>query len=252
MEIPKTYKNKNQETTLETAFTSWLDTHGLIKFFKSGRFLIEVHCSSQKDSKYIFKQKKEPKSGHYLYVYQGEFSIATESRKPINLTDGMYSSVGDNFTFTQHSKGKALIIKIYEDSPFFMVGGAIEKEGRLKYIDGCTDSLIIPPVKKGMSCLNHLHFPKNISQTFHTHPSVRVGIVARGSGICHTRSWEYYLSEGLIFIIDAEKEHRFTTDKRDSMDVIAFHPDSDFGAEDNFHPMINKTIIRGVSARHHK
>ena len=32
------------------------------------------------------------------------------------------------------------------------------------------------------------------------------------------------------------------------MDVIAFHPDSDFGAEDEFHPMINRTIVKGVAA----
>jgi hypothetical protein len=32
------------------------------------------------------------------------------------------------------------------------------------------------------------------------------------------------------------------------MDVIAFHPDSDFGATDIDHPMINKTFVEGVSA----
>jgi hypothetical protein len=32
------------------------------------------------------------------------------------------------------------------------------------------------------------------------------------------------------------------------MDVIAFHPDSDFGPEDENHPMINRTIVNGVSA----
>jgi len=32
------------------------------------------------------------------------------------------------------------------------------------------------------------------------------------------------------------------------MDVIAFHPDSDFGATDIDHPMINRTIVDGVSA----
>mgnify|MGYP005748185189 FL=1 len=53
----------------------------------------------------------------------------------------------------------------------------------------------------------------------------------------------------MIFIIKPDCEHRFVTDKKSSMDVIAFHPDSDFGAEDEFHPMINKTIINGVSAR---
>ena len=32
------------------------------------------------------------------------------------------------------------------------------------------------------------------------------------------------------------------------MDVIAFHPDSDFGPTDIEHPMINRTIVNGVKA----
>mgnify|MGYP003137174999 CR=1 FL=1 len=38
--------------------------------------------------------------------------------------------------------------------------------------------------------------------------------------------------------------HAFNTPHETGMDVIAFHPDSDFGAEDTFHPMINRTIVR--------
>lgn len=32
------------------------------------------------------------------------------------------------------------------------------------------------------------------------------------------------------------------------MDVIAYHPDSDFGPQDEDHPMVNRTIVDGVSA----
>ena len=32
------------------------------------------------------------------------------------------------------------------------------------------------------------------------------------------------------------------------MNVVAFHPDSDFGATDINHPMINRTIVDGISA----
>ena len=245
MEIPETYQNKNKKTTLDQNFTSWLGSHGLVKSFESNGISFEVYCSSKKDSKY----RGQSVDGHYLFVQEGEFSVATESRKPINLGDGMFSSVGDSFSFTQHSKGKAIIIKMTMERPYFLVGGPIESQGRLKYINGCTDSLIIPPVKKGMSCLNHLHFPKKVEQSFHTHPSVRIGIIAKGSGICETKSSSFHLETGMIFIIKPDCEHRFVTDKKSSMDVIAFHPDSDFGAEDEFHPMINKTIINGVSAR---
>ena len=37
--------------------------------------------------------------------------------------------------------------------------------------------------------------------------------------------------------------------KNESLRVVAFHPDSDFGPEHDFHPMINKTIVDGTSAR---
>jgi len=244
MEVPKTYKNKNKKTTLEIDFTSWVnDTHGLLKSFDSLGSSFEVYCSQEIDSKFIHRQDSQSIYGCYLYVKEGDFSVATESRKPLNLSDGMFASVGENFSFTQHSKGKALIIKMIMESPYFLIGGPIESQGRLKYIDGCTDSLIIPPVKKGMSCLNHLHFPKKIKQTFHSHPSVRIGIIAKGEGMCFTEGWQYYLNEGQIFIIKPDVQHRFTTELK-SMDVIAFHPDSDFGVEDEFHPMINKTIIK--------
>jgi ABC-type amino acid transport substrate-binding protein len=34
------------------------------------------------------------------------------------------------------------------------------------------------------------------------------------------------------------------------MDIVAFHPDSDFGPEHDDHPMINRTIVEGVSAKY--
>jgi hypothetical protein len=55
------------------------------------------------------------------------------------------------------------------------------------------------------------------------------------------------LFEGLDAQLYEAGTHKFDT-KDSSMDVIAFHPDSDFGAEDEFHPMINRTIVKGVSA----
>ena len=47
----------------------------------------------------------------------------------------------------------------------FQVGGPIEAMGRLRYIDGCTDSLLIPPWRRGEACLNHLHIPPGVEQT---------------------------------------------------------------------------------------
>tara|TARA_B100000989_G_scaffold85459_1_gene61316 strand:+ start:1187 stop:1897 length:711 start_codon:yes stop_codon:yes gene_type:complete len=129
------------------------------------------------------------------------------------------------------------------------IGGPLEHTGRLRYIDGCTDSLILPPVIKGDPCLNLLYFPPSTDQTFHTHPSCRIGLVVSGRGICHEKSGETILEEGLAFYLPKDAIHRFET-KSESLRVVAFHPDSDFGPEHDFHPMINKTMVDGTSARH--
>jgi hypothetical protein len=76
-------------------------------------------------------------------------------------------------------------------------------------------------------------------------------------GQCVT-PWERLpLIEGMVFIIHPENgliheghpvgSHCFRTDLR-TMDVVAFHPDSDYGPTDEVHPMINRTIVDGVSA----
>lgn len=208
---------------------------------------------------------------YFVFVYSGCASLV--------IDNGLQSLVPKNAYFSTHGifhltgNFKAICIEVLCDKGKFKenkfkayttIGGPIEEKGRLKYIDGCTDSLLIPPVKKGDPCLNHLHFPAGIIQTPHTHPSHRIGIVANGNGECVTPFGNLPLDEGCIFVIkeyDGQEKsegldgkiyeagtHKFNT-YSSHMDVIAFHPDSDFGPEDEFHPMINRTIVEGVSAK---
>lgn len=169
---------------------------------------------------------------------------------------GMYGSFTTGRIRAEGNARVLIIQAVYHDG-MRMFGGPLEQKGRLKYIDGCTDSLLIPPVKLGDPCLNHLHFPAGIEQTMHTHPSIRIGYVYRGMGQCIT-PWERLpLIEGMVFIIHPENglaheghpvgSHCFRTDLR-TMDVVAFHPDSDYGPTDEVHPMINRTFVDGVSA----
>ena len=106
---------------------------------------------------------------------------------------------------------------------------------------------MIPPLLKGDPCLNALYFPKSITQTPHTHPSVRIGIVAKGSGDCLTPEGVFPLQTGEAFLIAPEALHSFNTFDEE-MIVIAYHPDSDFGATHEDHPMVNRTMIDGISA----
>lgn len=185
------------------------------------------------------------KSGSTYFIFVQEGTVWIDGLWPI--LSGMYGSVQRGFL----AGNKATVALVIERIGYFgtmMVGGPIEVQGRLKYIDGCTDSLLIPPVMKGDPCLNHLHFPLGIQQTMHTHPSIRVGMVTKGMGECVTPNGRYELQAGMVFIIHEDGPHCFST-HRECMDVIAYHPDSDFGPTHEEHPMLSRTIVDGVSAK---
>ena len=208
-------------------------------------------------------------SSYYGFVYEGSFTLKRRSAD-FHLEAGMFFSSSEEIY--PYGEGKMIAIEVLHTkgdypktnfSAVSLVGGPIEPQGRLKYIDGCTDSLLIPPVKLGDPCFNHLHFPEKIDQTPHTHPSHRIGIVADGHGECITPFGNLPLVGGMIFIIkewdgdsyatgEDGKEYPVGTHKfrtfEERMNVIAFHPDSDFGSTDINHPMINRTIVDGVKA----
>lgn len=136
--------------------------------------------------------------------------------------------------------------------------GEIEPQGRLKYIDGAFNSLLMSPPKKGDPCLNALYMSGEIDQTAHTHPSTRIGVILRGE--VTVRIWdkegddaaiekELLLKKGDMWFMEKDTVHSFHTIATDDMALFAFHPDSDFGPTDEEAPMINRTIIEGESAK---
>lgn len=187
----------------------------------------------------------EPGSSYFLFAYDGFGYL--DGKFP--LPKHHYAVATEKQNYLQGSEdARILIIERIGYGALFSLGGPIEATGRLKYIDGCTDSLLIAPVKIGDPCFNHLHFPPAILQTMHTHPSMRVGVVAKGNGDCVTPYGKIPLFPGQIFIIHEDGEHCFQTFSS-TMDVIAYHPDSDFGPKDEDHPMVNRTIVNGISAK---
>ena len=124
--------------------------------------------------------------------------------------------------------------------------GWVEKQGRLSYIDGCTDSLLIYPPRQGDPSLNFLNFPAGIDQTKHLHPSVRFGCVIAGNGISDVwvngKVESHKLATGVNFCLEENEQHRFKT-VDSSMTVIAWHPDGDWGPTDHNHTMLNRTYI---------
>ena len=181
---------------------------------------------------------------HFGAVYEGELVLQCRGRER-HLYEGDYFSVVGPAIVTGAGCGMASSAPGYLGINSF---GPIEDVGKLRYIDGCSDTLLVPPVRKGDPCLNHLHFPTGIRQTPHTHPSVRTGLVFRGRGECIVPGEDPIpLRPGCVFIIPTDAVHSFNTFDS-TMDVIAFHPDSDTGMTDDDHPMVNRTLIDGVSA----
>jgi len=185
-----------------------------------------------------------PGATHFGYVHSG-VAILRANAGRFELSPGMYFSLNGAGSIEGPSQG--IVASRLGYNGFFQIGGPVEEQGRLKYIDGCTDSLLVPPVMMGDPCLNLLYFPPGIDQTPHTHPSIRVGLVIRGAGRCVTPGETIPLLPGRPFLIPAEGLHSFHTDDN-SLTVIAYHPDSDFGPTHENHPMINRTIVDGISA----
>lgn len=193
---------------------------------------------------------------HYGYVFDGAAFLKYNGML-FTLPRGMFFCAPGDAVI---QGGRGIVISREEYNGMFMVGGPVERFGRLRYIDGCTDSLLVPPVMLGDPCLNLLYFPPGIDQTPHTHPTDRIGMVLSGVGRCNywtpPRStggaWmeqEVELEPGMIFCIHAEGRHKFATPYGKELRVLAYHPDSDYGPTHEFHPMLNRTMVDGVSAK---
>jgi len=182
------------------------------------------------------------------FVHEGRATLVCAAGT-FCLREGMYFSVFGDFSIS--GGGGVLITAPSTYRGFFMVGGPIEERGRLRYIDGCTDSLLIAPIRLGDPCLNLLHLPAATDQSAHTHPSYRLGLVIAGEGQCITERAQHAIVAGEMFCIPADCLHRFKTTAQ-SLLVLAFHPDSDIGPTDENHPMINRTIIDSPCAKAEK
>ena len=228
---------------MSKSFISYPLTHGLLADLSADEFPTQLWGWNQ-------GILNLPDIGtHFGFVYQGEPVLMTPTSGVFVLKPGMYFSLPGSARLLGAGSGIAITRLGYEG--VFSIGGPLEKTGKLLYIDGAMDSLLIPPPMLGDPCLNGLYFPAGISQTQHTHPSMRVGMVVSGRGECVTPDEVIPLTPGVVFVIPALSLHSFrTTDS--PMVVCAYHPDSNCGPTHEAHPMILKTMINGVSATHLK
>lgn len=173
-------------------------------------------------------------------------AVLFSSMGRIDLKPGMYFAFAGKGVLRSKS---AVAITRHGYFGYNTIGGPVEKSGRLRYIDGCTDSLLIGPPVVGDPCFNLLHFPMHIRQTMHTHPSLRCGITVSGKGRAIFPDGEVPLEPGKCWFLKTSGQHCFYTDDSEML-VTAWHPDTDTGPGHHDHPMLNRTIVDGVSARH--
>ena len=220
------------------AYSEFTLTNGLLYDYMDNAYPTRLHAWQGQQT------LAAENSTYYGYVFEGTTQLMTPDNE-YRLRARQYFCSYQPITL---DGGRGIVVERIGYRGMNSVGGPVEAAGRLKYIDGCTDSLLIPPVKMGDPCLNALFFPEGIDQTAHTHPSMRVGMVIEGRGTCVTPERIYDLVPGTIFIIHEGGQHKFKTSAHTRLTVIAYHPDSDFGPVDENHPMINRTMVEGVSA----
>ena len=183
------------------------------------------------------------------FVYQGHPDLLRLSKanpESYRLHPGMFFCLPGQGQI-QGKGSVGLVITCPNYRGMFSLGGPIEPTGRFAYIDGGTNSLLIPPIIQGDPCFNALYFPPNCDQTLHTHASDRLGLVVAGSGECETPTGIVRFQPGQIIWIPADHPHKFrTTDQ--PLTLIMFHPDSETGFSQRNNPMLNRTLVEGVSA----
>jgi len=173
------------------------------------------------------------------WIYNGKLST-----KGVLLKSGRYFTASGEVVIRLEANSAVVVIEKANYTGADTVG-VVEPQGRLKYIDGCHDTILQGPIRFGEPVLNALYMPKGVNQTMHTHPSTRAGVVLHSEGAyAETPAAKHRLNKGTVFYLPQNGRHKFRTDEADTtLALVAFHPDSDFGPSDEVHPMINRTLV---------
>lgn len=193
-----------------------------------------------------------PESGEYrvhggtvYFAVLGPGSVQVRGALDVDLEHGMYGCAPAPCRLRGRG-ARALLVTMKRYRGVLTLGGPLEREGRLRYIDGCTDTGLIAPLRQGDPCLNALFFPPGILQSAHTHPSHRIGVIVDGHGWCHTAGERLAMQQGMIFVLPPDVVHHFETDATGGMRIVVAHPDSDVGPTDEVHQMKRATILEST------
>ncbi|RKT21759.1 AraC-like protein [Paraburkholderia sp. RAU2J] len=184
-------------------------------------------------------------STHFIVVQSGEVDVSHDG-SVYRLRSGQFGCFPGALSL--RGNAKVLVATSLGYKGVTLIGGPIEDVGRLRYIDGCTSSLLISPPTRGEPCLNFLHLPLQTSQTLHTHPTIRVGLILSGDGHCDTHQGLLEFRAGTAFVIPPGVAHSFQSGE-ENMRIVIYHPDSDSGPTHTDHTMLNRTFVDGKTAK---
>lgn len=153
--------------------------------------------------------------------------------------------VNNNYAIKCGTNSSALVIeypglKLLENRYFVQTDLDM---GNLSYMDGGTNTTAVNPGRLGDPVVNYVHFPENMYQTLHTHPSHRIGLILKGNGKIELNNNEYFdVVEGSAFYMRRNELHNFITGKEPVI-LFVFAPDSGTGPTDEVNPLKIRTYV---------
>jgi quercetin dioxygenase-like cupin family protein len=216
-------------TPSKDVFGFALRTGLLFQFPHAGNCLVRCYGVTPN-----FRLTLEHGYSHYGFVLDGQATLMSTGRWRGLYAGDCFSIKGTGAVF---SNGNVFVVSQEAQSALPTVCGPLEPTGRFPYEQGVTTTLIVPPVKAGDPCLNHIHFAPNTPQVMHTHDSLRIGVTYRGQGeLVADNGSVVQMTSGKVFVIKPHALHAMRTLGHE-LDVVSFHPDSASGFTDENNPM---------------
>src|SRR5690606_8312633 len=105
---------------------------------------------------------------YYGFVLSGRVDIQRESLET-RAAEFTYFSL--NGPFEVNVQGQLVVIERFGYRGLNEIGGPVELEGRLSYIDNCRSTVLVSPARRGDPVFNYLQFPADVLQSMHFHPT---------------------------------------------------------------------------------
>jgi hypothetical protein len=167
----------------------------------------------------------------YGYVLEGEANFEGEE----SITAGKYFCRWTKEQTRINYTGKLVLFIRVGFKGQNLIGGPVEESGRLSYIDGSSDTILVYPPRIGDPIFSVVYFPKNTEQTFQMHSSVRMGAIISGGGyICFDEAEEnnVSLTLGDMICFEQNERHRIKT-TGNILQMIVYNPQGNWGPQDH-------------------